>query len=212
MRSNGAVGYFYVVCEWIMRLAYVNLLWIVFSLAGFIVLGVSPASVSLFTIVRKWLMKETDLPIFQTFLQTYKKEFIKANKLGLIMLVMGLFLYTDFQLLNSVGGTIQYILSVPLLIITFLYCITLLYIFPVYVQYEQKPFQYIKNSFYIGVINMHITIFLIAAFLVLSFILKAVPGLIPFFVVSFVSLITMGGALISFRRIESKQKKFNLQN
>ncbi|MFL6561089.1 MAG: YesL family protein [Bacillus sp. (in: firmicutes)] len=212
MKASGVMGYFYFVCEWIMRLAYVNLLWFLFSLIGLIFLGISPASVALFTILRKWLRKETDLPIFQTFIQTFKKEFMKANKLGFVMALIGLFLYFDFKFLIAVGGTVQYALSIPLLIISIFYLITLLYIFPVYVQYEVNLLQYIKNSFYIGIINMHITILTIAAIWLLSFLFSAVPGIVLFFGVSLVSISAMGGATLSFRRIETKQKKLRLQN
>jgi uncharacterized membrane protein YesL len=67
-----------------MKLAYLNLLWIVFSVGGLIVFGSIPASVSLFTIVRKWLInKETDLPIFHTFFQNYKNEFLNQISLDL---------------------------------------------------------------------------------------------------------------------------------
>lgn len=101
-----------------------------------------PATVSLFAIVRKWLItKETDLPIFHTFYQNYKNEFLKSNKLGLVLVLMGLFLYYDFKLIMLSGGMLQYTLTVPLLLISIFYCITLLYIFPVYVHFDQKVFQ-----------------------------------------------------------------------
>jgi uncharacterized membrane protein YesL len=192
-----------------MKFAYVNLLWILFSFLGFIFLGIGPATVALFTIVRKWLMKENDLPIFKTFFQTYKNEFIQANKLGVLMSIIGLFLYFDFKFLLLMGGTVQYMLSIPLMLITFFYLITLLYLFPVYVQFDMKLLQYIKNSFYIAVINMHITILMVAAIMLLSILLSTVPGLVPFFSMILISLVMMWGALFSFRRIERKQ---SLQN
>ncbi|WP_353961104.1 DUF624 domain-containing protein [Neobacillus sp. CF12] len=125
-----------------MKLAYLNFLWIIFTVGGLIVFGMIPATVSLFAIVRKWLItKETDLPIFHTFYQNYKNEFLKSNKLGLVLVLMGLFLYYDFKLIMLSGGMLQYTLTVPLLLISIFYCITLLYIFPVYVHFDQKVFQ-----------------------------------------------------------------------
>lgn len=212
MQINGAIGKVYNVCDWIMKLAYVNLLWLLFSLIGFILLGVTPAFVALFTIVRKWFMKETDIPIFQTFAQTYKREFIKANKLGFLMALIGSFLFFDFTFLNSIGGSVQYTLSVPLFIITFFYFITLLYLFPVYVQYELKPIQYIKNSFYIGILNMHITMLMIAAILLITIVFTYIPGIVPFFSVILFGLAFMWGGTISFRRIEMRQRDINVQN
>jgi uncharacterized membrane protein YesL len=212
MQFNWLVGKAYTGCEWVMKLAYVNILWILFSVSGLIVLGVSPATVALFTILRKWLMNETDVPIFRTFLHTYKKEFWKANRLGWLMALIGMFLFIDFKFLLTIGGTIQYVLSVPLLIITLLFFITLLYIFPVYVQYELRLIQYIKNSFYIGIINMHITILMIAFTILLIILYSTLPGIVPFFSISLFSLMVMTGAKQSFNRIEAKQKKISLQN
>jgi uncharacterized membrane protein YesL len=212
MHFNGVINKAYTGCEWVMKLAYVNILWVLFSLSGLFLFGMSPASVALFTILRKWLINETDIPIFRTFLDTYKKEFIKANKIGWLMAMIGMFLYIDFKFIINMGATIQYVLSVPLLIITILYFITMLYIFPVYVSYELGMVQYIKNSFYIGIINMHITILMIAATFLLGILYTYIPGVVPFFSVSLVALIVMIGAKQSFQRIEEKQKKLSLQN
>jgi uncharacterized membrane protein YesL len=212
MQFNWVISKAYTSCEWVMKLAYVNILWVLFSVSGLIFFGMSPASVALFTILRKWLMNETDIPIFRTFLDTYKKEFRKANRIGWLMAMIGMFLYIDFKFLINIGGTIQYVLSVPLLIITILYFITMLYIFPVYVHYEVRLVQNIKNSFYIGIINMHITILMMAATFLLGILYSYIPGVVPFFSVSLVSLIAMTGAKQSFHRIEAKQKKISLQN
>ncbi|GAA3329844.1 hypothetical protein GCM10020331_079970 [Ectobacillus funiculus] len=60
--------------------------------------GFMPATVALFTIVRKWLMKEIDIPIWRTFLTVYKKmNSEKSNILGLILAVGGALIYVDFQ-------------------------------------------------------------------------------------------------------------------
>ncbi|ULT56163.1 YesL family protein [Neobacillus drentensis] len=212
MQFNWVVGKAYTGCEWVMKLAYVNILWVLFSLGGLILLGISPASVALFTILRKWLMNETDVPIFRTFLSTYKKEFVKSNQLGWIMGLIGMFLYLDFKYLITVGGTIQYVLSIPLVIVTILFFITMLYLFPVYVHYELRLIQYIKNSFYIGIINMHITILMIAVTILIGILYRSIPGIVPFFSISLFSLMVMTGAKQSFNRIEAKQKKLSVQN
>ena len=212
MQFNWVVGKAYTGCEWVMKLAYLNILWVLFSLGGLILLGISPASVAMFTILRKWLMNETDVPIFGTFLNTYKKEFVKSNQLGWVMALIGMFLYFDFKFLITVGGTIQYVLSIPLLIVSILFFITLVYLFPVYVHYELRLIQYIKNSFYIGIINMHITILMIAVTILLGILYSSIPGIVPFFSISLFALMMMTGAKQSFNRIEAKQKKLSVQN
>ena len=60
-------------------MAYANALWVLFSLLGLIVLGIAPATVALFSITKDWAKKDWDQPVFQTFWQTYKTEFFRAN-------------------------------------------------------------------------------------------------------------------------------------
>jgi uncharacterized membrane protein YesL len=212
MQNNMAFGKFYIGCEWIMKLAYINLLWIIFTIGGLVVFGVMPATVSLFSIVRKWVVnKEGDLPIFHTFFQIYKNEFLKVNKLGGILVIIGLFLYYDYQFIMSAGGMLQYTLTIPLLIITSFYFITLLYIFPVYVHFDQKVFQYVKNSFYIGLINMDITILIVILIGLIGCFFSAIPGLIPFFCLSLIAVVIMWGAALNFRRIAKKQQNLSSQ-
>lgn len=195
------------VCEWIMKLAYVNLLWFFFTIAGLIVFGIMPATVSLFTIVRKWQMKETELPIWETFLSAYKKEFRKSNLLGLMLLLIGGFLILDFILLNQIAGFLKLVLFAPLLIISGLYLITLLYIFPVYVHYELKITEYIKNSCLVGILHLHMTLLLIAAAASLIFLMLYQPSFIPFFSIVSLGWILMYGGMNIFRRVSAKQKR-----
>jgi uncharacterized membrane protein YesL len=209
MPMGRVMGGLFTVSDWIWKMALINILWILFTLTGFIVLGIIPATVALFTVVRKWNMKETDIPIFRIFFDTYKKEFLHANLVGLLMGAIGFFLFIDYRLVMAIGGTVQYILSIPLLILLGLYLITLLYLFPVYVHFKLKFLQYFKYAFYIGTLNIHITILVVAVLLILSFPLSLFPGFIPFFSVSLMSIVMMFGATMAFKRIEKKQKKFS---
>ncbi|WP_026584049.1 YesL family protein [Bacillus sp. J33] len=201
------MGKLFSVCEWIMKLAYVNLLWFFFTIAGLIVFGIMPATVSLFTIVRKWQMKETELPIWETFLSAYKKEFRKSNLLGLMLLLIGGFLILDFIFLKQIAGFLKLVLFAPLLIISGLYLITLLYIFPVYVHYDLKITDYIKNSCLVGILHLHMTLLLIGAAASLIFLMFYQPSFIPFFSTVSLGWILMYGGMNSFRRVSAKQKR-----
>src|SRR5690625_6342583 len=63
--TTGPMGGFYTLANWIMRLAYVNILWIAFSLVGIIILGFFPATIGMFTVIRKWIQGDGDIPIFK---------------------------------------------------------------------------------------------------------------------------------------------------
>ncbi|MFC4402738.1 YesL family protein [Gracilibacillus xinjiangensis] len=67
--------------EWISRFAYVNLLWIGFSLLGLVVFGFFPATAAMFALVRQWIMGNIDKPVFSSIWVTIKKNFSKAISL-----------------------------------------------------------------------------------------------------------------------------------
>lgn len=149
---------FYVFCEWVMRLAYVNVLWILFTLLGGIILGIFPATIALFTIIRKWLLKEIHCPIWSTFKESYRQEFLKSNKLGAIIVYIAMFIIVDVVLIKTLSSNWQNVLLVPLCMIAIAYVIMLTYIFPLYVHYELKIFNAMKQAIFMGILNIHMTL------------------------------------------------------
>ncbi|SNS74203.1 Uncharacterized membrane protein YesL [Anaerovirgula multivorans] len=199
----------YQTCEWIWRLAYVNLLWMFATLAGLVVFGLLPATVAMFAVLSKWVMKEPNIPIFPTFISTYKKEFIKVNVLGLIFAVVGYIIYFNHIFLGTVDGTMHTVLLAGLFCTVFIYLITLFFIFPVYVHYDLKLFQYIKVASVIGIINPLAMITLVLSLALLYHLFYFIPGLVPFFSVSMTGLVIMWCASTTFSRIEKKQEKIS---
>ncbi len=53
MQYTSMIGGLYRICEWVMRLAYVNLLWIGIFWLGLVVFGFFPSSAAMFAVVRK---------------------------------------------------------------------------------------------------------------------------------------------------------------
>lgn len=45
----------YTICDWIARLAYINLLWILFTLSGFVVFGFFPATIAMLATLRQFI-------------------------------------------------------------------------------------------------------------------------------------------------------------
>lgn len=189
----------------IYRLAIINLLWLCFTVIGLILFGFFPATVAMFTVIRKEVLKE-DMPIFQTFWSTYKQEFLKSNLLGLILVVIGYILYIDIVFLKYISGAIQ-ILYIPVLIMCIVYILMLLYIFPVYVHYHVTIAQVIKNAFLMMVLYPIITFLMIIFGLVVSYIMFKIPSSIIFFSGSIISYIIMWCANIAFQKNTEKLEK-----
>jgi len=182
---------FYSISEWILRFAYVNVLWISFTLLGFVVFGFFPATLAMFTVVRKWVLKQTDIPVFKTFWFTYKKEFVKGNLLGLIMGLSCFFMYSNIRIVEATTVPTFKLLYVPNVIVIILFIPTILYIFPVLVHFDVNLKEAIKNSFILMTVNPIATFCMATLTGFLCFIFIKIPGIIPFFSGSLIAFLLM---------------------
>jgi len=205
MEINGWAGGLYRICDWIMRLAYVNLLWILFSLLGLVLFGVMPATTALFGIIRKWVKGETDFPVFKEYKSRYVHEFRHSNLLGLILSVIGVLLYVELSFFFPFTNIVQLVLFLMALLMTFIFLTIMMYIFPLFVNYELNLLQYIKTSLLIGISYPIKTLGLLGAGIVLYFILFSIPGLLPFFSVSMFSTIILFSSFRIFEKIEQQK-------
>ncbi|MFB3165311.1 YesL family protein [Neobacillus sp. 179-J 1A1 HS] len=192
----------YTLTEWITRFAYVNLLWIGFSLLGLVVFGISPATVAMFTIIRKWIMGDNDFPVFQTFWNSYKKEFLRGNRLGLVIALLAYIIFIDLNYIK-----LDTIIQIPLYLIIFAIVMTILYIFPVYVHYNVTFIQLFKNSFFIMMVNPLSSILMLIGFVALFLVMKFLPALSFFFGGSLSAGIIMSSCYLAFQKIEKKLQK-----
>ena len=191
--------------EWITKFAYINLLWIGFSLAGLIVLGFFPATIAMFTIIRKWLKGETEIPIFRTFWTTWKSELFRSNGLGLLVAaVVGLIVF-NLVFVERSGTGFTSVIQIPIYLFMFAAIMTILYLFPVYVHFELKWFQMVKNSFLMMLISPIENIVMIAGIVAVLFVVKFIPALGFFFGGSLIAAIIMSAAYLVFGKMDKKR-------
>lgn len=171
---------FYRLCERIMHLAYLNLLWILFSLLGLGVFGVFPATATVFALLRQEMM-DGIAPTFKSFFKYFKKDFLRANLLGWILVFVGYLVYIDFKLITYLETDIKMFFYFSLLIVAIIVLFVAFYLFPVYVHYDLN----IKRYFFISLIIIFTypmqsiltgVVSLLNLYIMLNF-----PGLIPFF-------------------------------
>lgn len=195
----------YRIMEWIMRVSYINILWIFLTLAGFIIGGIFPATVGMFAVIRQWLIKDSDtVPIWKTFFKAFKNDFLKANILGYVSLLIGWIIYIDFKFFQGQSGYLFSFLSYLFLIILIIYLAMWTILFPTFVHYDLKVLQYLKQAFLITVLRPLNVIIAVFVLLVLSYLLFYVPFLIPFFGVSIPAFLTMWITLQGFKKLQLK--------
>jgi len=203
---HGFIAGYYKFSVWAMRLAYVNLLWIVFTILGLGIFGFMPATTGMFAVIRKWNMGDDEIPIFATFWQSYKQEFIKVNILGILLFAIGYLLIVEFQILRMQESVLYQIVSFGVLVSLFIYTIVLTYFFPIFVHFNLKITDYLKWPFIIGIIHPILTVVLIGGMAVLYYIaLMTVPAILFFFGGSITAFIIMWGASKSFSKYEMNE-------
>ena len=200
---KGFLKGYYQFSIWAMRLAYVNILWFLFTIVGLGFLGLMPATAGMFAVVRKWVSGEHEIKVFPTFWKSYRKEFVKSNLLGYILIVIGYILYIEFQILWAQDSTVYFIASFGVLALFLVLLIIGLYIFPIFVHFNVGALQNIKWAFIIGIIHPILTLVLLVGVGLLYYVtFMTIPALLFFFGGSVTAFIITWGASKTFSKFE----------
>ncbi|PMC37992.1 hypothetical protein CJ195_10380 [Bacillus sp. UMB0899] len=211
MVTGGLTGLVYKLSNWLMKLAFLNILWILFSLLGLLILGLSPATIAMFAVIRK-LGKDPDEPVFKSFLKVYKKEFFKGNIMGIILIMIGLISYFDIQFFKESSHPFLQLFYFPFVFLNCIFYLTVMYIFPTYVHYNASIFQVIKNAFLIMVMNPLSSFYMITGVIIVYLGIIYIPAIIPFYSVSIFALIIMVSATRAFQKTEQKKSAMESEN
>jgi uncharacterized membrane protein YesL len=199
---NTKMNSLYTITEWITRFAYVNILWIGFSLLGLVLFGISPATVAMFSVIRKWIMGDSDIPVFQTFWLTYKQDFLRSNGIGFVIALIAVIIYVDLNYIK-INPSFQ----IPIYLLIFTVIMTSLYLFPVYVHYNVPFLQLFKNAFFIMMVNPMANIMMLIGFVAAIVVMRFLPALFIFFGGSISAGIIMASCYLAFNKIEKKRKE-----
>lgn len=184
-------------CIMILKLFYLQILWLVFTLLGFVLFGLGPATYAMFAVIRQWVRGNSDLPIFKLFLNAFRSGFKESVSIGMIYLASGFILYVDLLYVQS------QVLRGLLIVISFIYLVSLVYIFPILVHYNWKSkVLKLKCSLVFGVSYLQYTLLLFVALVAVYFVLFMYPGVMNLFGISIGSYMIMWTANQVFKRIE----------
>ncbi|WP_286229957.1 YesL family protein [Neobacillus mesonae] len=202
------VPWMIVVCEWIWKAILVNWCWFAFTILGLGVLGFFPASAALFTIVRKWLRKDTDIPVLKTFKDTYFKEWKRTNAIGLVFYGIGLFLFIDLRIVEQVmTGFLANFLYIFLYILVFVLLLSVGYFFAIYAHYELSNKGYIKQAFLFALTSLPSTVLIVIGLTVIGYAINQYPGLIAFISAVAPALWMMRVCLSRFTALERRAQQ-----
>ncbi|BCB02516.1 YesL family protein [Bacillus sp. KH172YL63] len=193
--------------EWITRFAYLNLLWIGFTLAGGVLFGFFPATVAMFAVIRGWIRNGPVSPLFPSFFGYYKKEFWKSNRMGfsiffaLFLLVLDI-RYFQLKMDELISGA-----HILLFSFTLFFLFILFYLFPVYVHYQLGVAGVMKQALLIMIIHPLHTLAILIGLGSFFYIMFLFPALAVFFGGSTSAFVTMWISLNAFDRLQRKQAR-----
>lgn len=190
--------------EWFSRLAYFNLLWIGFTIAGLVIFGFIPATVAMFAVLRKWQKGNLNEPVLQTFWGFYRKEFVKSNIVGIVLGIIGYILYLDVFILNLDESLPMQIVQLLLYILAFVYLLMMAFFFPVYVHFEMKWYQYLKMAALMVFAAPFQAILMLIIGYGIFFLMAKMPILMLFLLGSLIGYVWLLIALPIFNRFEQR--------
>lgn len=226
MNLSGGMRGIYAVCEWIMRFAVLNGLWLAvnfpillivwsmwnaISVQDIILLSIPlfclfpilfyPATAGLFAVVRDWIMTEAKDNIVKAFFgyirENYKKSFLAGVFFGIVWTITAV----NYVIANTSSTMLAFVL---LFFALLLFIITILF-FALLVHYQLSTVELIKKSllYTFGCPLLSITI-MISVLIVILMSLQF-PFLIVFFSWSFIAFITFSAFYRTFLRLTEKK-------
>ncbi|MEV0999188.1 DUF624 domain-containing protein [Nonomuraea sp. NPDC050202] len=89
-------------CSEVIWAARLNLIWLVFTLAGGVILGLGPATVAAYTLARRRARNET-FQAWSEFWTVYRREFVRASLLVLPAVLAAIVLVGNYLYLSALG-------------------------------------------------------------------------------------------------------------
>jgi uncharacterized membrane protein YesL len=177
---NGMADGIYKLSEWFMRFAYINILFILFSVIGLVIFGVGPAFVAMLTVIKKWYSKE-EFPVFKTYMNVFKSEFVQGNKLGVSCIAIGTILFVNFGIIQQFEPILRLMLTSAMVMLVVLYLMTFIYLFPLRVKQKLPIGKCIKYGFIVGVTHPLYFFIWVVGMAIIYQTFRVIPGLIPFY-------------------------------
>nr|WP_276541114.1 DUF624 domain-containing protein [Salipaludibacillus agaradhaerens] len=184
-----------------------NALWIGFTVLGLGVFGLFPATVSLFSISRKWIQGNEELPLLKSFVSYFKSVFVKANLVGWLAGGIGAVLYLNYRLIRQAGADVPLLVTVSFIIIVIFFTLMGVSAFPVSVHFTGGLIELFKKTAMFVFGRLHIAcLFVMIVWGAIHFSL-AFPTIILFFSGSVVSYLIMWFFIRTLHKLEKSYEE-----
>lgn len=147
--------------QFLTKLTDLVILNLLFLLCCIPIITIGASLTALYTVTLK-AAKNEESYITRSFFLAFKNNFKIGTLTWLIVLAIGIILWTDFQILPSIAAPFGTVLQVLLLALSFLYLIAVLYLFPYIARFENTLSGYLKNTFLLAIAYLPYTLLFVA--------------------------------------------------
>jgi uncharacterized membrane protein YesL len=238
LEFKGTMGGIYKLTEWITRIAYTNILWLLcsspflFILTTKLMLGnvtanandhliinwvmgvlapftLFPAISALFAVVRKWVMGDTDVPIFKTFFKGYKDNYRQSMVGGIFYTLLFVIMWVDYKVYMTQFENLQLVGGIMLILLIILF-VSMFNFFSMVVHYHMGIFLIIKNAVLLTIIRPFRMISTVLGCGLLLFFGFKYPALVMFFIISLIAYWTFFNFYGSFLKMQEQVERLKL--
>ncbi|WP_226899350.1 YesL family protein [Nonomuraea phyllanthi] len=163
-------------CSEIFWAARLNLMWIVFTVLGGVVLGWGPATVAAYAMARRHARGESIH--WLDFWTVYRREFVRASLLVLPVALVATVLAGNYLYLSALGpepGALRIATYAALLVLAAVG----VYIGPLYAHYELPLWAYLPKASLLALTRPASTVLLLFALSAIAYVTATVPLLAP---------------------------------
>jgi len=148
-----------------------------------------PATSAAYSVARKWVMGEDDVPLFKTFIRSYRQNYKQSMLGGFIFAIIGLILFIDGYFFAVKSQTFGYLFYLFLLLFILLAAAFVNFL-SILAHFEMKTTQMIKNSFMLTLGNPFRSIGNLISIAIVVAISSKYTFLIVFFMGSTIAFVT----------------------
>ncbi|MCA1010681.1 YesL family protein [Halobacillus halophilus] len=186
---KGTGNLIYLVSDWLMRLAILNVLWIAFTLMGGGVFGIFPASAACVALLREWMADRRPPPV-AFYWNIYKRSFLSANVVFLstcvVLILLGLNIYTSLQF---TGIWFYLFFSGTMFLGGGVLMTAILTFNPL--SHGMKAKEALKNALHLLLLYPGRLLSFMAGFILLLLCIRFIPGILPLYSVNIILLLTV---------------------
>ena len=151
-----------------------NLIWLAACLP---IVTIFPSTAAMFGVVRDWVRKKEG-GLASMFITRFRENFAQSLLVGALWTVFGVALFLDFLVVNQFSFGVEIVLRAALVLVSSLYVLGSVFLFPVMVHYEADWKTVIKNALLMSIGRLPTTVVCLVFLVVMVGLTMFVPFLV----------------------------------